>query len=398
VKAVPTALIVIKTIPFLLSIVANVFYLLSMLAGYRFFSSGENGEENRASEALPPVTIMIPLRGVDFGAYRNYASFCKQAYPEFQIVFGVQDAADPAVPLVKRLAADFPQCDIEVVVCAGSHGQNAKVSNLQNMLPRVKHEYIVIVDSDIRVGQEYLKNVVRPLANPKVGLVTCLYRAAETPDFGARLEAIAITGEVAAGVLMARMFEGGIKFALGATMATTRAKLDEIGGFAVLADYLADDFMLGKLISHCRYEVRLSRYVVETAMAPTGFMGMVRHQMRWARSTRASRPLGYFGLIVTYGTAMAVLTTIADGASQASLMLLGTTLAIRMAMAWLIGVHWLGDRILRRDLWLVPVRDLLSLVVWMLGLVGRKVEWRGRWLEVARGGKIVLAKSGLEVP
>jgi ceramide glucosyltransferase len=341
---------------------------------------------------------MIPLRGVDFGAYRNYASFCKQAYPEFQIVFGVQDAADPAVPLVKRLAADFPQCDIEVVVCAGSHGQNAKVSNLQNMLPRVKHEYIVIVDSDIRVGQEYLKNVVRPLANPKVGLVTCLYRAAETPDFGARLEAIAITGEVAAGVLMARMFEGGIKFALGATMATTRAKLDEIGGFAVLADYLADDFMLGKLISHCRYEVRLSRYVVETAMAPTGFMGMVRHQMRWARSTRASRPLGYFGLIVTYGTAMAVLTTIADGASQASLMLLGTTLAIRMAMAWLIGVHWLGDRILRRDLWLVPVRDLLSLVVWMLGLVGRKVEWRGRWLEVARGGKIVLAKSGLEVP
>jgi ceramide glucosyltransferase len=222
--------------------------------------------------------------------------------------------------------------------------------------------------------------------------VTCLYRAAETPDFGARLEAVAITGEVAAGVLMARMFEGGIKFALGATMATTRARLDEIGGFAVLADYLADDFMLGKLISGCGYEVRLSRYVVETAIAPAGFLGMVRHQMRWARSTRASRPLGYFGMIMTYGTAMAVLTTIADRASEASLMLLGATLAIRMAMAWLIGVHWLGDRILRRNLWLVPVRDLLSLIVWMLGLVGREVEWRGRRLEVARDGKIILAK------
>ena len=380
-------LVVVEAIFYLLTVVASAFYLLSIWAAHRFFSGREDGAEHRAAEALPPVSIMIPLRGADFGAYQNYASFCEQIYPTFQILFGVQDAADSSVPIVKRLAGDFPQCDIDLVICADAHGQNAKVSNLQNMLARVKHQYIAIVDSDIRVGRDYLQNVIQPLADPKVGLVTCLYRAAEAPDFSARLEAVALTCEAAPGALMARMFEG-IKFASGATMATTRARLDEIGGFAALADYLADDFMLGKLISR-RHEVRLSRYVVETVMAPAGFLGMVRHQMRWARSTRRSRPLGYLGLILTYGTALAVLTAIVDRASAASLMLLGATLAIRMAMAWLIGVYWLGDRILLRNLWLVPIRDLLSFVVWLLGLVGRKVEWRGRWFEVTGDGKIV---------
>jgi len=199
---------------------------------------------------------------------------------------------------------------------------------------------------------------------------------------------VGITAEFAAGVLMAWMLEG-VKFALGSTMATTRARLEAIGGFRALADYLADDFMLGNLIERDGYEVRLSHHVVETAMQPAGFSGMMRHQMRWARSTRISRPMGYLGLILTYGTALALLNVAVDRASMTSLMLFGSTLVIRLAMGWAIGVHWLGDSILKKHFWLVPVRDLLSFLIWCMSWVGKRVEWRGRLFEVARDGRMI---------
>lgn len=366
------------------TLAANVYYLLSIVAGFRFFS------RPRASELgdLLPVSIMIPLHGADFKAYQNYAELCRQDYPEYQIVFGVRDSRDSSVPIVKKLISDFPDRDIALVISDKTIGQNLKVSNLENMLARVKHEQIVIVDSDIRMGPDYLRKVLAPLSDPRVGLVTCLYRAAETPDFAAKLEAVGITAEFAAGVLMAWMLEG-VKFALGSTMATTRTRLEAIGGFHAVADYLADDFMLGNLIERDGYEVRLSHHVVETTMHPAGFRGMVRHQMRWARSTRISRPIGYLGLILTYGTALALLNVVVDRASTSSLMLLASTLVIRLTMGWMIGVHWLGDRILKRYFWLVPVRDLLSFLIWCLNWVGKRVEWRGRLFEVARDGKMI---------
>lgn len=331
---------------------------------------------------------MIPLHGADFKAYQSYAELCTQDYPEYQIVFGVRDLRDSSVPIVRKLISDFPDRDIALVISDKTIGQNLKVSNLENMLARVKHEQIVIVDSDIRVGRDHLRKVLAPLSDPRVGLVTCLYRAAETPDFAAKLEAVAITAEFAAGVLMAWMLEG-VKFALGSTMATTRTRLEAIGGFHALADYLADDFMLGNLIERDGYEVRLSHHVVETSMQPAGFRGMMRHQMRWARSTRISRPMGYLGLLLTYGTALALLNVAVDRASTLSLMLLASTLVIRLTMGWMIGVHWLGDRTLKKYFWLVPVRDLLSFLIWCLSWVGKRVEWRGRLFEVARDGKMV---------
>jgi ceramide glucosyltransferase len=218
--------------------------------------------------------------------------------------------------------------------------------------------------------------------------VTCLYRAREGPDIGATLEALTITSEFQPGVLMAWMLEG-VKFALGSTMATTKTRLEAIGGFPALADYLADDFMLGNLIARAGYEVRLSRHIVETSMQPVGLRGMLRHQLRWARSTRRSRPMGYLGLILTHGTALALLNVGINRASALSLMLLILTLVVRMTAAWIIGVHWLGDRILKKHLWLVPLRDLLSFFVWCASWVGNLIEWRGRRFEVLRDGKMV---------
>lgn len=377
-------LIAIRVILICGTLAANAYYLLSIVAGFRFFSRPRAAELGE----LPPVSIMIPLHGADFKAYQNYAELCRQDYPEYQIVFGVRDAQDSSVHIVQKLIADFPDRDIALVISDKTIGQNLKVSNLENMLGRVKHERIVIVDSDIRVSRDYLRKVLAPLSDRRVGLVTCLYRAAETPDFAAKLEAVGITAEFAAGVLMAWMLEG-VKFALGSTMATTRTRLEAIGGFRALADYLADDFMLGNLIEEDGYEVRLSHHVVETAMQPAGFRGMMRHQMRWARSTRISRPMGYLGLILTYGTTLALLNVAASGASALSWVLLASTLVIRLTMGWLIGVHWLGDRILRKYFWLVPVRDLLSFLIWCLSWFGKRVEWRGRVFEVSRDGKMI---------
>lgn len=374
----------IKLILIICTVAANAYYLLSIIAARKFFSS----PPDRESDEKHPVSIMIPLHGADFEAYENYARFCLLDYPEFQIVFGVRNANDTSVPIVRKLMTDFPDRDIALVISDQTIGQNLKISNLQNMLARVKHEQIVVVDSDIRVECDYLHKVLAPLSDARVGLVTCLYRAAKTSDFGAKLEALGITGEFASGVLMAWMLEG-VKFALGSTMATTRERLAAIGGFPALADYLADDFMLGNLIAKDGYEVKLSRYVVETAMSPIGFWGMMRHQIRWARSTRISRPMGYLGLILTYGTALALLLVAVDGGSIFTLILLAITFVIRLSMAWLIGVKWLGDGQLRKYFWLVPVRDLLSFLIWCISWVGRRVEWRGRKYEVARDGTMI---------
>lgn len=385
------AYIAIKVILAGCTLAANAYYLLSIVAAFKFFSRSNVNE----SKSLP-VTIMIPLHGADFNAYDNYVRFCRQDYPQYQIIFGVRDAEDSSVPIVKQLISNFPDRDITLSVSEKTIGTNLKVSNLQNMLEHVKYEQILIVDSDIRVTRDYLRKVLAPLADERVGLVTCLYRAAETPDFAAKLEAVGITAEFAPGVLMAWMLEG-VKFALGSTMATTRTRLEAIGGFRAVADYLADDFMLGNLIAKDGFEVRLSDQVVETAMPPVGFGGMMRHQIRWARSTRISRPLGYLGLILTYGTALALLNVAVDGASTLSLMLLAVTLVVRLTMGWMIGVHWLGDKILRKYFWLVPVRDLLSFVIWCSSWVGKTVEWRGRVFEVAHDGKMTQVCRGSKI-
>jgi ceramide glucosyltransferase len=385
-------LVVIKIILVCFTFAANAFYLLSLIAGATFFL------ERRRTETAnwQPVSILIPLAGADFRAYENYARLCRQDYPvDYQIAFGVRERNDSAIPIVEKLKADFPERDIDLVICPEVIGTNLKVSNLRNILARTRHEQIIIVDSDIRVEKDYLRRVLAPLTEARVGLVTCLYRATEPPDFAALLEAIGITGEFASGVLMARWLEG-VKFALGSTMATTKSRLQEIGGLEVVADFLADDFMLGNLIARAGYEVRLSEHIVETAMSPVGFAGMMRHQLRWGRSTRISRPAGYLGLLLTYGTALALILCLVDGFSQKSLILLAATLVIRLLVGWMIGVHWMRDKLLRRYFWLLPLRDLLSFAIWCLSMVGKHVEWRGRVFEVKRDGRMVESKGSGE--
>src|SRR5215510_10262319 len=373
-------MIALKLLLFGATVAACVFYLFAVLAAVRFF-----GEQHDApSSTLQPVSILIPLCGVDEGAYASYAVFCQQDYPTYQIVFGTRDSLDPAIPIVHRLITDFPERDIALMVCANTVGANPKVSNLYNMLACVKYEWIVIVDSDIRVDPTYLRHIMPLLADPRIGLVTCLYRAAQAPTCAARLEAIGLTASFIPGVLAAWLLEG-MHFALGATMATTRTTLKAIGGLQAIGDYLVDDFMLGYVVAKAGYEVCLAHHMVEVVLAPMGFYGMLKHQLRWSRSKRFVRPGGYLGIVLTYGTVLAFLNLLLYHSTRLSQVLLAVTLSIRLGTGWLIGVYWLQDKILQQYFWLLPLCDLLNFGLWGLGLFGRRVEWRGQGLAIGGG-------------
>lgn len=377
-------LLVVQFILLVLTLASIGYYCACLWAASDFFKKPLPAD----SGDLNPFSILIPLCGADHEASSNYSSFCLQDYPTFQLIFGVRDQQDSAVPVVEQLIRDFPAVDISLVVEPHSIGHNLKVGNLHNMLRVAKYEQIIIVDSDIRVGPGYLRQINAEMQQPNVGMVTCLYRAGHASSLSSKLEAIGITAGFHPGVLLARKLEG-VRFALGATMAATRSDLDRIGGFAAIADYLGDDFMLGYLMAQSGKEVLLSRCIVETAAEAGGLFDMLRHQVRWARGTRVCRPAGYWGLIFTHGTVMAFFLWLLSAFSWWSGELLVLTLSVRLLMAWKVGVRCINDTVLRRNFWLLPLRDLFSFLIWFLSLQGRIVEWRGTRFRLVEDGKIV---------
>ncbi|MGV8074134.1 MAG: bacteriohopanetetrol glucosamine biosynthesis glycosyltransferase HpnI [Syntrophobacteraceae bacterium] len=367
---------------------ASIFYFSTCLFAVRQFASGKP-EESLSSE-LPPVSILIPLCGVDFKAYDNYSSFCRLDYPVYQIIFGVQDPEDSSVPVIQRLIAEFPERDIRLVVGTRVIGQNPKVNNLHNMLSDARYEFIVIADSDIRVKDDYLAGIIPQLLDERVGLVTCFYKAGATPTMASRMEALGITADFAPGVLAARLLEG-MTFALGATMATTKTKLESIGGMSSIADYLADDYMLGYLTARAGHQVRLSPYIVETVLPEMIWKAMIKHQIRWGRGVRACRPMGYLGSIVTYGAIPAFANVAVNHGSWLSILALVLTITLRTAVAWQTGVLLLKDSILKKNIFLLPIRDLFGFFIWCMSVWGCKVEWRGKSFKILKGGKMIPA-------
>jgi ceramide glucosyltransferase len=387
-------------------IAAIVYYIIAFAAGLLWFA------DRRRQRALglnytPPVTIFKPVRGADAEAYENFASFLRQDYPEYQIIFGLREESDPAIPIVRRLIADFPERDIELVVSSDELGHNAKVSNLQNMYAKAKHDVLLIADSDIRVEPDYLRRIVAPLRpqagpqdgpqsnlpvgsharRPQVGMVTCLYRGTNAKTFAGLLENIGVSATFGPDVCSARALQG-VKFAFGSTIAMRRETLERMGGFPALADYLADDFLLGSHTANEGLEVVLSDCVVEHVSAPDTFAAMLRHQVRWARTVRVSRPWGYRGMIMTHGVATALAATLAWDFSGFALWLSAVTIFARFLPLFVIGVYGLKDRALARYFWLAPIRDLIAFGVWAAGLVGDEVEWRGVKFRVTPGGKL----------
>jgi ceramide glucosyltransferase len=326
---------------------------------------------------FPAVSILKPLHGLEPNLYANLASFCLQDYPSpVQIVFGVADPADPAIGVVHKLMADFPDSEMTLTINGGRHGTNAKVSNLINMVENARHEVLVVSDSDIIAEPGYLKNIAAELDRPGVGLVTCLYRGlAETGNSAqvwARLGAAAIDYHLLPGVLV------GLKFGLatpcfGPTMALRRETLDSIGGFESIADQLADDYVLGALVRRTGLTVAIPAATVTHVCTERSAREFFQHELRWARTIRSVDPLGYAGLIVTHALPLALLGTLLGGVTPASFIAV-IALACRFALQFEL------DRAfnLRSDVfWAGPVRDVLSFAVFIASFFGRSVEWRG---------------------
>lgn len=330
-----------------------------------------------AAEALfPPVSLLKPLCGTDPRAYETLRSHCLLDYPEYEIIFGVAAPEDSAVPLVERLIREFPALPIRLVVCPLALGANRKVSNLIQMEPHARFEHLVINDSDIRVPAGYLKKVMPPFADSRVGMVTCLYRGVADRSLGSKLEALGISTDFFPGVLAALRFEGELRFALGSTLALPRRVLAAIGGFEPLLDYLADDFELGCRVAATGLKVVLADVVVETNLPNYSFGDFFAHQLRWGRSTRDSRPWGYSGVLLTQGLPWALAALLASGEAAWGWALFGLVALLRVTVAGEVGRGVLGDRSVWQYFWLLPLRDLIGLGVWIGSYTGRRVRWR----------------------
>jgi ceramide glucosyltransferase len=368
----------------LLALAGAAYFALCVWAAGRF---RRHTSQASRIDFEPPVSIMKSLKGLDPHMYAAFRSHCLFDYSEYELLFGVNDSGEPALELVTRLQREFPQRRIRVILCPKTLGLNGKVSTLAQMLPQAKHEHILINDSDIVAPPDYLRRVMRPFADERVGMVTSLYRGLAGNTLPSKLEALGLSTDFMGGVLVAREMEGGVRFALGATMATTKKVLQAIGGLEPLCDYLGDDYELGARTAAAGYKVELSGVVVETALPDYNFHSFWMHQLRWARNVRDRRSAQYFGLIVTFGLAWGILAVLAAPRAWWTWAALAVVAFLRVAAALSVGRGVLADPDIPRDLWLLPVRDFIALAVWFASFASNKIEWRGRKLRV-RNGKL----------
>ena len=391
-----TARAVLEAVAAMGTIGSLFFYFLSAISLASFL--GDRRKKLKQSELpesqLPLVSLLKPLKGVDPEMWESLCSHAEQDYPEFQLIFGVSDPADPAVEVVRKLQAKYPNLKIELIVCGRVLGTNIKVSNLAQMLPAARHEILLVNDSDIRVPADYLRKAIAPLADDSVGLVTCLYRGvassvAASWSLGSRLEALGIGTDFVPGVLSARFLEKGLHFGLGSTLAFRRRDLAAIGGFEALLDYLADDYELGRRIAATGKRVELSAATVTTFLPGYTLHEFFRHQLRWSRTIRDARHWGYAGLLFTFGLPWALLTLLAArGVVGLDAVCADANRALGVGFAAAEVV--LHDRQMFRDgalrnILLLALRDLIAPVVWAASFMGNCIHWRGAVFELKDG-------------
>jgi ceramide glucosyltransferase len=364
---------VIRDALLVLALASFAYYVVAIVTALRFFRA----RDAALPDFTPPLSILKPIYGLDREAYENYASFCLQDYPDYEILFCVSDDQDPAIPVITKLARNFPERAIKLIVGSEPLGVSDKVNKLCRMVRAAAHEIVVVSDSDVRVAPQYLRAIAAPFRGPKIGAVTCLYRGLTDGSFAANLEAIGNSTDFTAGVLVAWLL-GDVDFTLGATMATTKTRLAEIGGFESLVDHFCDDYELGNRIAARGHRVELSTFPVSIVYPRQTLGDAFRHQLRWNLSIRYSRPAGHVGLIFTQGLPLALLAAIfAPSAAWAVALVLGY-LVLRGASAWIIGVGGMADGLLRQKMELLPLRDAFAFVVWVASFFPQRIHWRGQ--------------------
>jgi len=356
-----------------------VYYLLSLYCTVEYFRALRRLPPHDDSFA-PPVSILKPVRGVDSGAYENFASYCQLDYPEYELVFAMADPHDPVIPVIEKLQRDFPGRSIRFVTDVPRVGENNKVNSLCRLVKEARHDLLVMTDSDVRVERDYLREVVAPFADARVGAVTSFYSCAGGGTFAADLNMLGMCMDSVPSALVARRLEGKVQFAFGWTMATTKERLAEIGGWEAMANHHSDDFELGNRIAGKGHRVELMREPVWMVFPEQSLSEFLRHELRWAIGLRNVRPAGYAGMIFTHGLPWAILAAsvaAASGWAVTAALYVAAYLILRIGLAYSAGVWGLRDHNITSKLWLAPVRDAVSVAVWFAGFFTDRIHWRG---------------------
>ena len=369
-----------------------IYYMIATYCGWSYFRNARKCTRHDA-ESKTPISILKPVCGLDREAFENFASFCSLDYPEYEILFGVTDENDPVIPVVEELQRAFPKRAIRLLAGAPLQGSSPKMNLLCRLVREARYDLLVINDSDVRVEPDYLRNAAAPFQDPNVGVVTALFRSITGGDFASDLDAVGVPGDSSASALVAERF-GGMDFALGWTMATTKQRLAEIGGFESMANHHSDDFTLGNKIARNGYRIALMRKPIWMVYPKERLSQFLRHELRWSIMLRNIRPVGYLGLVMTFGLPWAVLAAAASHSLAWAGAYLSGYLVLRFAMAWTIGVWGLGDPVVRRKIWLVPMRDAVNFFVWVAGFFFSRVQWRGKEYRVKGSFLIPSAVGG----
>jgi ceramide glucosyltransferase len=342
------------------------------------------------------VSNLKPIRGLDPEAYENFASFCCQDYPDYELLFCVDNKDAPVVPVLEKLARDFPQRRIRILLGSHSNAPNDKAAKLARLVSEAQHETLVINDSDVRAQPDYLRTVVAPLADPKVGAVTCFYVPIEVKTLAESLQTIGMVSDFYAGILVGRQLDG-MKFALGPTIATTRARLADFGGYQAIENRPADDLLVGRLIAERGYEVELlPYYTVPTVPDYHSMPDLLHKRLRWFVVMRHMRPWGHLGLLLTQGLPWSLAALAIHPTVGVALGYLGAYLGLRLAMTWLIGVRGLRDQALWGKMWLLPAWDAMAFLIWLASFGRNSFRWRGGEYAIREGRLVPVTASTAE--
>ena len=363
------ALLGIAAIPF-------IYYSIALFSAWRFFRQATN-RSSRGTEFTPPVSILKPVRGLDPDAYDNFASFCRQDYPEYEIVFCVGDPSDPVLPVIEKVIADFPRQSIRVLFGSGREATNDKVAKLARLSKEAKYEILVINDSDVRAEPDYLRKVVAPLADPKVGAVTCFYVSTDEKTLVQKLQTVGMYSDFYPGIVVAWQLDG-IKFALGPTIATSRTRLAGFGGYEKIENRPADDLLVGRLIAEQGYEVRLIPYSVLTVADFQSLRDLYLKRLRWIVVMRHMRPWGHFGLVFTLGLPWSLAAIAISPAAGVAAIFVAAYLGLRIVMTLQIASGGLKQHVSLLSLALIPVWDAMAFVIWLVSFTRSTIRWRDR--------------------
>lgn len=369
-----------------------IYYAIAIYSSWRYFKKAPAG---RNTQFTPPVSILKPIKGLDPDAYQNLASFCRLDYPDYEIVFCVDPDDQAVLSVLAKLAADFPHSSIRVLYGSGRIAANDKVAKLARLVSEAAHEVVVINDSDVRVKPDYLCQMVAPLSDPKVGAATCFYLPTEVTTFTDHLQSIGMASDFYAGVLVDWQLEG-LKFTLGPTIATTRARLNGFGGYPALENRPADDLLVGRLIAEQGYEVVLVRYAIGTVCDYKSFSDLLHKRLRWIVVMRHMRPWGHVGLLLTQGLPWSLAAVAIHPTAGIALGYLGSYLALRVLTTWIIGVHGLRQSYLWKQMPLIPVWDAVAFGIWLTSFSRNSIRWRGAdyYIEDGRLVPVASARAG----